>query len=230
MAARFVRAAPNILTGIPVVRIAEHLDRVRPRRGQPAARRSRLGTSRSARGPGTASSWRFPITLPGHRRHMRILCNSGQRSRPPFMIRMGSDRHRRAILDRLPAINFFNTSPDNSLSYKHFYRDVQMYATGPMFPVPDMYFVDWYAGPDNSNVAQMANDWQGGNFQRYVNPAFDALYEESTTTKDLQTRGRALHPDERSARWRFRGHPNARQTRSPLCPEQPDRSGECRPQ
>jgi peptide/nickel transport system substrate-binding protein len=33
-------------------------------------------------------------------------------------------------------------------------------------------------------VAQRANDWQGINLQRYVNPEFDALYDEVAATTD----------------------------------------------
>jgi peptide/nickel transport system substrate-binding protein len=87
-------------------------------------------------------------------------------------------------LGQVSADDFFGVSPENELSFAHFYRDVQMYAHGPNSPLPDIYFFDWYAGPDNSNVAQRANDWSGANSQRYVNPAFDLLYEEATTTTD----------------------------------------------
>jgi len=84
---------------------------------------------------------------------------------------------------------FFDTSPENEHSYTHFYQDVQMYGIGLTSPFPDTYFVDWYAGPDNSNVAQRANDWSGANIQRYVNPEFDALYEEATSTIDPERAG-----------------------------------------
>jgi peptide/nickel transport system substrate-binding protein len=87
-------------------------------------------------------------------------------------------------LGQLAGEVFFDTSPENELSYAHFYYDVQMYGITLFSPYPDTYFVDWYAGPDNSNVAQRANDWSGANIQRYVNPAFDALYEEMTSTID----------------------------------------------
>ena len=79
---------------------------------------------------------------------------------------------------------FFNVTPDNEFSYAHFFCDVEMWGVSPGFPFPEFFFEDWYAGPDNSNVAQRANDWSGWNLQRYVNPDFDELYEESTTTID----------------------------------------------
>lgn len=87
-------------------------------------------------------------------------------------------------LGQISADDFFDGSPENEQSFAHFYRDVQMYSHGPISPLPDVYFFDWYAGPDNSNVAQRTNDWSGANTQRYVSPEFDLLYEEATTTTD----------------------------------------------
>jgi ABC-type transport system substrate-binding protein len=87
-------------------------------------------------------------------------------------------------LGRLNGNDFFNVSPENEYSYAHFYRDVQMFSSGPSSPFPDPYFEDWYAGPENINVAQRANDWSGWNLQRYVNPEFDTMYEEARTTID----------------------------------------------
>ena len=47
--------------------------------------------------------------------------------------------------------------------------------------------IRWYAGPDRENVAQKSNDWQGQNDQRYVNPDFDALYEELVKQTDPES-------------------------------------------
>jgi peptide/nickel transport system substrate-binding protein len=90
----------------------------------------------------------------------------------------------RVELGRLNGADFFDASPENEHSYAHFYRDVQMWSAGPPAPFPDIYFEEWYAGPGNTNVAQRSNDWSGWNVQRYVNPEFDALYEETTSTID----------------------------------------------
>jgi peptide/nickel transport system substrate-binding protein len=87
-------------------------------------------------------------------------------------------------LGRLNGDEFFDASPENEHSYAHFYRDIQMWAGGATSPFPDLYFEDWYAGPDNRNVAQRANGWSGWNLQRYVNPEFDALFEELQSTID----------------------------------------------
>jgi peptide/nickel transport system substrate-binding protein len=79
---------------------------------------------------------------------------------------------------------FFDRSAVNEQNIGHFYRDVQMYTSGPASPFPIEYFRRWYAGPDNANVAQRANMWSGRNNQRYINPEFDALYDEVTVTTD----------------------------------------------
>ncbi len=89
-------------------------------------------------------------------------------------------------LGRLNGDDFFDNSPENEHSYAHFYRDVQMWASAATSPHPVFYFEDWYAGPDNGNVAQRANDWSGWNLQRYVNADFDALYEEAISTLDQE--------------------------------------------
>ena len=81
---------------------------------------------------------------------------------------------------------FFDSSPGNEQNYGHFYRDIQMYTNNPVSPFPILYMQDWYAGPDNVNVAQRSNDWSGVNNQRYVNPEYDAVYDELVATTDAE--------------------------------------------
>lgn len=87
------------------------------------------------------------------------------------------------LLEVDPGI-FFDGSPGNEQSMRHFYNDVQMWADGPDTPFPLNFFFVWYAGKENANVAQKANGWLGVNQQRYVNPDFDALYDEAGTQTD----------------------------------------------
>lgn len=89
-------------------------------------------------------------------------------------------------LEQLTGEVYFDVSPENQESYAHFFRDVEMFSSGPLSPFPDVYFQEWYAGPGNANVAQKSNGWNGLNIQRYVNPRFDALFEEATTTTDIE--------------------------------------------
>ena len=44
----------------------------------------------------------------------------------------------------------------------------------------------WYAGPDGRNIAQKSNGWSGQNNDRYVNPEYDALYEQVVKETDAE--------------------------------------------
>ena len=81
---------------------------------------------------------------------------------------------------------YFDGSPGNEQSMRHFYNDVQMWSNGLDIPFPLNFMLSWYASPNNENVAQKSNDWFGGNQQRYVNPEFDALFDEAGTETDPQ--------------------------------------------
>lgn len=84
-----------------------------------------------------------------------------------------------AQLKQIDAGIYFDSAPGNEQSYTHFYDDLGMSTATIDTPYPLKYMQRWYAGPTNENVAQKANDWSGQNLQRYVNPAYDALYETS---------------------------------------------------
>src|SRR5699024_6973903 len=60
----------------------------------------------------------------------------------------------------------------------HFYRDMEMWSSGPEEPISPKFMAKWYSGPDGHNIAQKENDWSGDNFQRYQNPDFDDLYDQ----------------------------------------------------
>jgi len=77
-------------------------------------------------------------------------------------------------------------SGTNEQDINHFYTDITMYTNNPTTPFPTAYLVSWYAGPDRSNIAQRANNWQNPNFQRYSNPEFDARYEQLVAETDLE--------------------------------------------
>ena len=73
--------------------------------------------------------------------------------------------------------------PDGILLQK-FYCDVEMFSMAAPSPMPLDYMMNWYAGPNNENVAQKDNGWWLPNIQRYVNPRYDELYEEARATTD----------------------------------------------
>ena len=90
---------------------------------------------------------------------------------------------RTELIELDPAV-FLDGSPGNTQSLRHFYYDVEMWADGLDITYPLNFFFVWYAGPDNENIAQKANNWLGVNQARYVNPEFDSLYEEAKTQTD----------------------------------------------
>ena len=80
---------------------------------------------------------------------------------------------------------FFDSAAGNDQNNTHFYTDVNMFNSSVGSPPPVAYMIRWYAGPDDSNIAQSSNGWNGRNFQRYRNPDYDALYEAAQTEPDV---------------------------------------------
>ncbi len=95
-------------------------------------------------------------------------------------------------LDQVDAGIFFDSGEGNDRNIGHNYWDISMYTNNPSSPIPASFFLSWYAGPENNNVAQASNAWQGQNYQRYVNPEFDALYDELLTLTSLEEAGQKL--------------------------------------
>jgi peptide/nickel transport system substrate-binding protein len=81
---------------------------------------------------------------------------------------------------------YFDSSAGNDQNYPHFYSDITMYTNGPVSPFPIDYMSNYYAGKDNENVAQKANDWSGNNISRYVNAEYDAMWEEAQASIDAE--------------------------------------------
>jgi peptide/nickel transport system substrate-binding protein len=87
---------------------------------------------------------------------------------------------------------FFDSGVGNELNLSHFYADMQMYTSEIPSPFPVEYLNNLYAGPDNVNVAQMANDWSGANSTRYVNPEYDEALDAARTATDPETAAAAI--------------------------------------
>ncbi len=79
---------------------------------------------------------------------------------------------------------FFDSAAGNDQTYTHFFWDLEMYTSSPGFSYPIDYAEAFYAGPDNSNFTQKANDWSGQNLLRFQNADYDAAFEEAQTTTD----------------------------------------------
>ena len=93
-------------------------------------------------------------------------------------------------LDQVDAGTFFDSGDGNDRNISHNYWDISMYTNNPGSPVPISWFVSWYAGPDGSNIAQKSNGWQGQNYQRWINPEWDALFESLQAETDLEAAAR----------------------------------------
>ena len=74
---------------------------------------------------------------------------------------------------------FFGGDPiaDADASYRRFFADVQMYATGPDID-PQQYL----SGLRCSHIATRDNNWADGNVARSCNPEYDRLYKELAQT------------------------------------------------
>jgi peptide/nickel transport system substrate-binding protein len=87
-------------------------------------------------------------------------------------------------LEQIDAGIYFDSAAGNEQNISHFYWDFSMYQSVPSNPTPISYMEGWYAGKDNANVAQKSNQWQGQNYNRYVNPEFDALLDQARVEPD----------------------------------------------
>ncbi len=79
---------------------------------------------------------------------------------------------------------YFGPVGDNTNTRRHFYADLEEYAFGGRSPDPGAYMQTWTC----NEVAQQANNWSLGNWGRYCNPAYDALYRQSTTEMNPEKR------------------------------------------
>jgi peptide/nickel transport system substrate-binding protein len=83
---------------------------------------------------------------------------------------------------------FFGPVGDNTNTRRHFYTDLEEYAFGGRSPDPGAYMQTWTCG----EIAQQANNWSLGNWGRYCNPAYDALYRQSTTEMNPEKRRKLI--------------------------------------
>jgi peptide/nickel transport system substrate-binding protein len=79
---------------------------------------------------------------------------------------------------------YLGSSNESTNTRRHFYADLEEYAHGNKGPDPGAEMSAWVC----KEAAQMKNGWSSPNNSRYCNPAYDALYEQSTTEMDPQKR------------------------------------------
>jgi peptide/nickel transport system substrate-binding protein len=90
-------------------------------------------------------------------------------------------------LEQIDAGVYFDGSAGNDQNINHFYWDFCMYQSVPQSTRPMTFVEVWYAGPDDVNIAQESNGWQGSNNSRYKSEEFDALYEQALVESDPDT-------------------------------------------
>lgn len=79
----------------------------------------------------------------------------------------------------------FNSSdPSNPNTRYHFYADLEMFATGNRSPDPGAYMKGWTC----NDIPQRSNKLKGNNVERWCNPDYDALYEQSNWEIDPNKR------------------------------------------
>jgi peptide/nickel transport system substrate-binding protein len=82
-----------------------------------------------------------------------------------------------------PAIMFSPGSANPDSAWR-FNADMQELAVRSNSPDPSAYMQFWTC----DQIPQKANDWSGINFERWCNPEYDALYQQSTTELDPEKR------------------------------------------
>ena len=79
---------------------------------------------------------------------------------------------------------FFGPVGDNTNTRRHFYADLEEFSFSNKSPDPGAYLRAWTC----AEASQMENNWSSGNWSRYCNPTFDALFERSRTELDPEKR------------------------------------------
>jgi peptide/nickel transport system substrate-binding protein len=79
---------------------------------------------------------------------------------------------------------FFAGDPANPDTLERFNADLQMFTTGNTNPDPTKYLQTFTC----REIPSPANNWSGDNYSRFCSKDYDALWQESVTTLDLQKR------------------------------------------
>jgi peptide/nickel transport system substrate-binding protein len=82
-----------------------------------------------------------------------------------------------------PAV-FFDNDPNNPDTYSHFSADLQMFTIPYDSPDPGAFMQGWIC----EEIPSAENNWSANNIERWCNPTYDALYEQSTREMDPDAR------------------------------------------
>lgn len=87
-------------------------------------------------------------------------------------------------LKSIDASVYFSSDPANRETLDRFSADLQMFATGNTNPDPGAYMKTYTC----DEITQKANNWSKGNYARYCNPEYDALWEQAALELNPEVR------------------------------------------
>ena len=87
-------------------------------------------------------------------------------------------------LKSIDASVYFSGDPASRDTLDRFSADLQMFATGNTNPDPGAYMQTYTC----DEIAQKANNWSKGNYARYCNPDYDALWQQAAAELDPAAR------------------------------------------
>ena len=87
-------------------------------------------------------------------------------------------------LRNVDASVFFGGDPGSPDTRQKFYADVEMYTDNPQGIDPEAYLGSWLC----ADMPSPANQWQGGNIQRFCSQEYDAMVAELGRTADPEAR------------------------------------------
>jgi peptide/nickel transport system substrate-binding protein len=82
---------------------------------------------------------------------------------------------------------YFSSDAGNPDTASHFYADWEMFTNGPSVPYPISYMANYKSTDPAIDVAQQSNSWSGGNYYRWINEDYNALYEQAVVELDEAT-------------------------------------------
>jgi peptide/nickel transport system substrate-binding protein len=90
----------------------------------------------------------------------------------------------RVELKSVDAGVLFSSDPGTADTASKFNADIQMFTSGGESPDPANYLGNW----TTNQLAQKSNGWRGQNIERYVDPAYEALWQELRRETDPRRR------------------------------------------
>ncbi len=87
-------------------------------------------------------------------------------------------------LKLIDSSTMFGNAAANPDQYQRFNSDAQVFAFRSKSPDPSAYMQNWTC----SQIPQQANNWSGENVERWCNPEYDKLFEQTKTELDPEKR------------------------------------------